>query len=369
MARSEKLELLTPAGRWVQGDPFEMQTKDKDGNLRVVKSGPNIGQPSPQMFVAIAIPKLINGAPNQEFAAFLAKVDPFARATWPHLFPAAPPANGRLFPIRGVEFLGDICISPKFTIKIKDGDGYDDNGKSNASKDGFAGCWVVSFASGYACKVVRSSGPNVWDTLTPEMRAIKRGDWCRISGTASGNNNNDNPGLYMNLDIFEWLGVGDEIVVGPDVATRLATPAYLPPGVSTVPTGGAAPPLPPGATTAPPPPPGATTPPPPATSGPVMTAKANGQTYDAMIKAGWTDATLVEHGYMTAPLVAPGAALNTGPTSTTISPSSPPPPPPYAGFMPGAKTMTAKANGQTYDAMIKAGWTDAMLVEHGYMTA
>lgn len=272
-----------------------MRTTDKDGNPRVVKSGPNIGQPSPQWFVAIAIPKLINGAPNQEFAAWLAKVALFARETWPHFFPGAAPPNGRLFPIKGAEHLGDICMSPKFTIKIKDGDGYDDNGKSNAGKEGFAGCWVVSFASGYAPKVVRATSPNVWETLTPETKAIKRGDWCRLSGTASGNSNADNPGLYMNLDIFEWLGVGDEIVSGPDVATRLATPAYLPPGVSNVPSGGAAPPPPPGATTAPPPPPDAAV-----MTGPVMTAKAAGSTYEAMIGAGWTDATLIEHGYMTA---------------------------------------------------------------------
>lgn len=29
-----------------------------------------------------------------------------------------------------------------------------------------------------------------------------------------------------------------------------------------------------------------------------MTAKAAGATYESMIAAGWTDLTLVEHGYM-----------------------------------------------------------------------
>jgi hypothetical protein len=29
--------------------------------------------------------------------------------------------------------------------------------------------------------------------------------------------------------------------------------------------------------------------------------------------------------------------------------------------------MTAAAQGQTYDAMIAAGWTDAMLIQHGMM--
>ena len=31
--------------------------------------------------------------------------------------------------------------------------------------------------------------------------------------------------------------------------------------------------------------------------------------------------------------------------------------------------MTAKAAGATYEAMIGAGWTDALLVQHGMMTA
>ena len=86
-----------------------------------------------------------------------------------------------------------------------------------------------------------------------------------------------------------------------------------------------------------------------------------------MVGAGWTDATLIEHGYMTPPLA--GAAASSTQSSTTTSPSSPPPPPAYDGFMPGAKTMTAKAAGQTYEAMVGAGWTDATLIEHGYMTA
>jgi len=38
-------------------------------------------------------------------------------------------------------------------------------------------------------------------------------------------------------------------------------------------------------------------------------------------------------------------------------------PPPAAPV----RTMLPAANGATYEAMIAAGWTDAMLVQHGMM--
>jgi hypothetical protein len=33
------------------------------------------------------------------------------------------------------------------------------------------------------------------------------------------------------------------------------------------------------------------------------------------------------------------------------------------------RQMTAKAAGATYEAMIAAGWTEALLVQHGYLAA
>ena len=42
--------------RFVQGDLDTPQDKDAQGALRVVKTGPNAGQPNPQYFVAGAVP-------------------------------------------------------------------------------------------------------------------------------------------------------------------------------------------------------------------------------------------------------------------------------------------------------------------------
>jgi len=47
------------------------------------------------------------------------------------------------------------------------------------------------------------------------------------------------------------------------------------------------------------------------------------------------------------------------------APSPTPAPPPAA---PSGPRMTDKAGGVTYDQFIAAGWTDDMMVEHGYMT-
>jgi hypothetical protein len=290
----------TPVGRLVQGDAFVAQTKDQQGNLRVVKTGPNAGQPAPQFFVAVAFPKMNPrnpAVPNAEIDAFRAMLDRVARAEWPHLFPTP----------------GGPCVNPLFTIKVKDGDGVDRQGKSNAEKEGFAGHWVVSFASSYAPKVVQSTSPGVWATLT-DPASVKRGYYVRVAGSTSSNDNAQNPGLYVNLDMIELVAYGPEIVStsGPDAAIAFAAPAVLPVGASTTPLAssgampGAALP-PPGytghldpavaAVTAPPPPAtSAALPPPPPSAEIAMTAAANGITYAGYIAGGWTHAQLVEKG-------------------------------------------------------------------------
>lgn len=115
---------------------------------------------------------------------------------------------------------------------------------------------------------------------------------------------------------------------------------------------------------------------------------------DAYRKAGWTDDLLVQHGHATratpppAPTVAQPPAVPAAPTPGVSTPSVPatppatpspsnPAPPPYDGYMatgaaapPPAtpvRTMLPAANGATYEAMIAAGWTDAMLVQQGMM--
>lgn len=281
MSVSEKF--LTPVGRLVQGDLFEPQTKDQQGNLRVIKTGPNAGQPNPQYFIAVAFAKN-----DPAWPAFHAVLDRVARQSFPTLFPN--PQAG--------------CSHPQFAWKIVDGDGIDTSGKPNSGKEGFAGHWVVRFATSYAPKCFHK-GHYAPHELITDPKAIRRGYYVRVAGSVAGNGQAQKPGLYVNLDMVELSGYGDEISSGPDATSVFGASApVLPAGASATPAGGAPAMTPPPAPAAPPPAPAAPvqpdttymTPPPPA--GPQLTAAAGGMTYEQAIDLGWTDATLKQHGLM-----------------------------------------------------------------------
>jgi hypothetical protein len=66
----------------------------------------------------------------------------------------------------------------------------------------------------------------------------------------------------------------------------------------------------------------------------------------------------------------PPGSPGPGPAPVAAPAPAPPAPAPAPEFLaPPPKHMTAKAGGLSYDAYVKAGWTDKMLVEHGYMEA
>lgn len=323
----------TGVGRLVQGSVDEPQTTDAKGQPRLVKSGPNMGQPNPQFFIGVAFPKT---DPDGSFAQFWALLNRTAAAAFPGLFPNA--VNGDY-----------TCVHPQFAFKVIDGDGRDTSGKLWSEREGFAGHWVVRFASSYPPRCFHA-GKYAAHEQIQEKGAIKRGYFVRVSGSVTGNNDNTKPGLYLNLDLVELTAYGTEITSGPDASQAFgAAPTALPPGATATPlappatggppanptlsaagagtpslpppvapsaatgptasppvqpyTGYMAPPVGNAAPTAAPPPPAATPPSvPPATpspsSGPVMLPPANGASYEAMIAAGWTDTTLREHGMM-----------------------------------------------------------------------
>ena len=366
-------------GRLVQGDCFVAQTKDAQGNLRVVKTGPNAGQPAPQHFVAVAYSKADPYWP--EFFNLLLTT---ARQEWPNLFPATQPVQ----PLFGV--MAGHPVNPQFSFKVIDGDGIDQNGKSNADKDGFAGHWVVRYASSYAPKVVRPTGPATWEVMSYDPASgqkppIKRGDYIRVAGSTAGNDNPQRPGLYLNLNMIEFVGQGDEIVGGPEASTAFATPATLPPGARPIgapPASGA--PVPPGAqgnaAPAAPASPAAASPAPAAPAapasppaGPVMLPAAGGVSYEAQ---GWTDEQLVAHGYMQpaptysgfreAPLAGAPASPAPAPAAAPSAPAAPTAAAASATPSP-TKTMTAAAGGVPYEQFVAQGWTDEQMVAQGYL--
>ena len=342
----------TPVGRLVMGDCFEAQTKDHTGAPRLVKSGPNIGQPNPQFYIGVAFPKMLPNPTtgvletNHEFNAFYALLDRVARAEWPNLFPTP----------------GAPCVNPNFAFKVRDGDGVDrTTGKSLADREGWAGCWIVSFSSAYAPKVVQPVG-GAWQAIT-DKAAVKRGYFVRVAGSVTGNGSPQTPGLFVNLDMIELAGYGPEIVTGPDAASAFGSaPAAPIPGMTATPQLGAglpaagAPPVPGvGAPAMPPVTPAAV----PGVGAPAMPPVAPAAV------PGYT-------GYMGVPGATPGApaAPLPGTVPNAASPALPavPPSPSAPVAMPSpSRVMTAAAAGQAYESFVAAGWTDELLVANGYM--
>lgn len=294
---------FTFTGRAVQGDAMKAgpQRKDKAGALKFRKDG----QPDSPFFYAIAIPKnpagrlIIPGNPTYEEEK--AKVDAAARAAWPNIFQ---PNYQRPAGLQFEASLPMDCTQPKFANKIQDGDGFDDKGQPNNVKPGWAGCWVIKVSNGFAPTVYEWA--NGWVELTPHSeRKIKLGDYVTVSGTCETNKSTESPGMYMNFDTVSFEQEGELIVVAASVDANAALGTR---GGNAAPAAGPAP-ITPASTTAsgaapysgyredsPPPPPGADAPPPP--SGPVMTDKAGGKTYESFIAAGWNADQLRQHGYI-----------------------------------------------------------------------
>lgn len=321
-----KNRFTTPVMTFVQGDLDEPQTKDAEGNLRVVKTGPNAGQPNPQYFMGGAIPKN-----SPEWPGFWAMLVNQAFTDFPHLFPqgAAPviAAGGPAVPQVGVKSLvtAGLLNNPNFSFKVADGDGFDENGKSNAGKAGFTGCWIVRLGSAYPPRLFHAGKYAPQDQIQ-EKGVFKRGYFVRVNGTTEGNGNAQRPGLYLNLDMVELSAVchpDNLIISGPSAEDAFgAPPAALPQGAMAPPAGNA---------------PAAATPSPAAAS-PAAASPP-------------TPAAPPYEGFMETPPAAPAPAPPAAPT--------PPPTPTVA--------LTEKAGGHSYESLLAAGWTDDTLRQRGYL--
>jgi len=203
---SESIELLTPVGRLVQGSPFTPNTKDATGAPLVYKTGANAGQPRSDYYMAIAIPKTDPG-----LTELFEKITRAAHAGFP----------------------GGQYNSPNFAWKFMDGDGTDSNGQPYANREGFAGCYIFKFSGGFPPTCYAKGGLGV---LT-DPESIKRGYYIRIYGSTTGNGSAQQPGIYLNHNMVELIGYGDEIISGPDGAAIFggAPVASLPPGASATP--------------------------------------------------------------------------------------------------------------------------------------
>lgn len=293
MARTN---ILFPVGRLVQGSLHKGDSTDNKGNPLVVKTGPNAGQPRVSYFFAVAISKGAETHWNQ--------------TAW-----------GQQMWASGATGFPQHHALRAFAWKVVDGDDTEPNAnlKRPCDAEGFPGHWVVKFSGGFAPKVYQQDGAAFPQLTAEAVATLKLGGYYKVSGNVDPNGDATKPGIYVNHDMVLFVGHGPEIVYGPDAASVFgaAGPVALPPGASVVPVGPAVMPVaaavvvppaavavvphtailtPPAAPVSPPVPPR----PPAAPAAPArtLTAKAGGASYEALLGAGWTDATLVEHGLM-----------------------------------------------------------------------
>jgi len=209
---TDAIEILTPVGRLVQGSPFVANTTDATGNPLTYKTGPKMGQPREDYYMAIAVPKTDPGV-NE----LMQKMQQAAQTGFP----------------------GGQFNAPNFAWKFMDGDGVDANGQPYSMREGFAGCYVFKFSGGYAPKCYSAGGA----ALLTDPESIKRGYYIRIYGSTTGNNSAQQPGIYLNHSMVELIGYGEEIISGPDGAAVFggAPAGALPPGASATPMAPATP--------------------------------------------------------------------------------------------------------------------------------
>jgi hypothetical protein len=281
---STTVQIMFPVGRWVSGSIFDWVTKgDKGETLPDEKQHISFGY---------AIPKTPGRDWRQE--PWGAQIAATAAADWP---------NGE-------------SNHPSFSFKVKDGDSAVSgrpNTKAPKDHEGWPGCWILFFRSGFEAAIVNANGSE--NFALRAQKQIKKGDYLQVFGSCKGSNNRpQNAGCYLNHDVVAFAGKGQEIVSAnrPD-PTKLGFGGTLPAG-ATAPQAAAATASAPAGTAAPAPTavqphPSFLTPGAPAApvapTAPVappvrqMTAKANGVTYEAFIAAGgWTDELLRAHGYM-----------------------------------------------------------------------
>ena len=196
---------VTPVGRLVQGSLSQGSTKSFKGEDLVWKSGPNQGQPRTEYYVGLAIPKTDPGV-----AELFAAMQATATAGYP----------------------GGESQLPDFAWKYIDGDTVDAKGKPYAEREGHAGCYIFRLSTSYPVKCSQPDSRGNQVVIPAEQ--IKKGYYIRIAGSVTAGDK-VNPSIFMNMNMCELVGYGEEIVSGPDANAVFNAPAALPAGASATP--------------------------------------------------------------------------------------------------------------------------------------
>lgn len=277
-------QVLTPVARLVQGNLYTGATTGMDNQPLVNQNG----EARTEWYIGVAVRK--NGETHWNQT-------PWGKQIWDY----------------GCDAFKNAAALPSFAWKITDGDSTVPNKKGTIPRDkeGFAGHWVLNLSCGFAPKIYNRDGSQPM----PQPDAIQPGDFIQVLINVNSNKSTQSPGVYLNHHIVAFQGYGERITQTVDPRSVGFGQAELPPGVSATPIGGLSPaaqpatPMPgntlstPQSPTSqphtailnPPVPPVASVSP-----GRVMTAKANGATYESFTAIGWSDAQLIAEGYMIA---------------------------------------------------------------------
>lgn len=199
-----KEDLLTPPGRLVQGNPWELREK-LDFTTKQPKLDKN-GVQIHELFIALAIPKTNPAAAgwweDQGYGGFFPKILAIAAAGYP---------NGE-------------TGQPGFAFKIDNGDD-----PSYATKIGFPGHWILKMSTMKPIQCIDEQGHQI-----AVQGQLKCGDYADVWVSVNADGHKVNPSIYLNPEIVRRLGYGDAIISGPDASVMGAAPA-MPQGASAMP--------------------------------------------------------------------------------------------------------------------------------------
>lgn len=325
-----------PVGRMVMGSLYKPNTTDFEGKPLVIKTGPNAGKPRVQYFMALAIPK---GTERH-----------WAETTW----------GAKIWAI-GHQAFPQAAQRSDFAWKVADGDsqvpGKGDKARRPCDNEGWPGHWVLKLSQGFAPAIYRFEN-NQWIPETTE-NFVKPGHFVEVSFNVDGNESQGNPGVYLNLSMVGFRAFGPEINFGPDVTEAGFGQAPLPAGASLTPPASTVPPPAPAAAG-----PGGYPPPPaPQQAAPPVPVYPNPGFLQMPPPPVPTQSP--NTGAYPVPAV---PAQPTSPVSPAYPSNPAPPPPPLVAPAAPAYHMTPKANGASREACLTAGWTDAQLIQQGYMS-
>jgi hypothetical protein len=308
-------EILLPPGRVVWGSLYNGRDKNMEGKPYIDSNG----KPYVKYEFGVAIPK----TPGQHWAT----------STW----------GAKIWAIGHIRVPNAGQLAENYSWKVRDGDSDKITLQAPTplkDRTGHAGHWIVSLGSSFAPKVYRIDPNTQKPTLWIEENAVLPGDWIEAYVNIVDNNNQQKPGVYLNHSMVCFVGydAGGRISSGPDASAVGFGSAARPATVSATPLSALAPsaPSPTAPVTAP---------------APVVPPAVNG-------------------GAPTPPTV-PASIEPPAPHTAILTPPGAIAPPPVAAPIPtapppvAARAMSAKANGATYEALIGAGWTDALLTQHG----